>query len=167
MFIPQEQPHAQSLFLFPIVFGINFFFSQGVPRCSLPTSKLCMFRATGCQPSMAASSRMKRPTHCWQRREVLVSVNHEAYYHYYYYSLFTPIAKIMALSRVRGRGKIVITSSEKGGREKYWEVKFEESKNGDKYWFKSFDNISIIATWASDWKLVSAVSQQTALSACL
>ena len=26
MFIPQAQPHAQSLFLFPIVFGINLFF---------------------------------------------------------------------------------------------------------------------------------------------
>ena len=26
MFIPRAQPHAQSLFLFPIVFGINFFF---------------------------------------------------------------------------------------------------------------------------------------------
>ena len=25
VFIPQAQPHAQSLFLFPIVFGINFF----------------------------------------------------------------------------------------------------------------------------------------------
>ena len=24
VFIPQAQPHAQSLFLFPIVFGINF-----------------------------------------------------------------------------------------------------------------------------------------------
>ena len=39
VFIPQAQPHAQSLFLFPIVFGINLihffdFFGQKEERCS-------------------------------------------------------------------------------------------------------------------------------------
>ena len=29
VFIPQAQPHAQSLFLFPIVFGINNSYGQG------------------------------------------------------------------------------------------------------------------------------------------
>ena len=28
VFIPQAQPHAQSLFLFSIVFGINYFISE-------------------------------------------------------------------------------------------------------------------------------------------
>ena len=28
VFIPQAQPHAQSLFLFPIVFGINFYYKE-------------------------------------------------------------------------------------------------------------------------------------------
>ena len=39
VFIPQAQPHAQSLFLFPIVFGINLihffdFFGEKEERCS-------------------------------------------------------------------------------------------------------------------------------------
>ena len=34
--IPQAQPHAQSLFLFPIVFGINFFFSQRFANLASP-----------------------------------------------------------------------------------------------------------------------------------
>ena len=58
-----EQHHAQSPFLFPIFFSINYF-SQGVPCSSVPNSNcVCphgQAGATGCQPSMAASSRMKR-----------------------------------------------------------------------------------------------------------
>ena len=29
VFIPQAQPHAQSLFLFPLVFGINLYWPPG------------------------------------------------------------------------------------------------------------------------------------------
>ena len=38
----------------------------------------------------------------------------------------------MASIKGEGRGKIVITSSEKGGREKYWKLKFEENEKGIK-----------------------------------
>ena len=31
VFIPQAQPHAQSLFLFPIVFGINMYYTAEAP----------------------------------------------------------------------------------------------------------------------------------------
>ena len=49
MFIPQAQPHAQSLFLFPIVFGINLihffdFFGEKEERCSRKFDRLlCCF----------------------------------------------------------------------------------------------------------------------------
>ena len=42
VFIPLAQPHAQSLFLFPIVFGINLihffdFFDEKEERCTVQT----------------------------------------------------------------------------------------------------------------------------------
>ena len=45
VFIPQAQPHAQSLFLFPIVFGINLihffdFFDEKEERCSRKFDRL-------------------------------------------------------------------------------------------------------------------------------
>ena len=49
VFIPQAQPHAQSLFLFPIVFGINLihffdFFDEKEERCSRKFDRLlCWF----------------------------------------------------------------------------------------------------------------------------
>ena len=49
VFIPQAQPHAQSLFLFPIVFGINLihffeFFGEKEERCSRKFDRLlCCF----------------------------------------------------------------------------------------------------------------------------
>ena len=49
VFIPQAQPHAQSLFLFPIVFGINLihffdFFDEKEERYSLKFDRLlCCF----------------------------------------------------------------------------------------------------------------------------
>ena len=49
VFIPQAQPHAQSLFLFPIVFGINLihffdFFGEKEERCSRKFHRLlCCF----------------------------------------------------------------------------------------------------------------------------
>ena len=49
MFIPQAQPYAQSLFLFPIVFGINLihffdFFDEKEERCSRKFDRLlCCF----------------------------------------------------------------------------------------------------------------------------
>ena len=49
VFIPQAQPHAQSLFLFPIVFGINLihffdFFDDKEERCSRKFDRLlCCF----------------------------------------------------------------------------------------------------------------------------
>ena len=45
VFIPQAQPHAQSLFLFPIVFGVNLihffdFFAEKEERCSRKFDRL-------------------------------------------------------------------------------------------------------------------------------
>ena len=59
--------------------ALSLLFSQGVPCSSVsPYFKTVHVHggATGCQPSMAASFRMKRPTHCWQWDvQVLVSVD--------------------------------------------------------------------------------------------
>ena len=57
-------------------------FSEGVSCSSVPLQNCTcphgQAGATVCQPSMAASSRMKRPTHCRQWDvHVLVSVHHE------------------------------------------------------------------------------------------
>ena len=60
MFIPRAQPHAQSLFLFPIVFGINFYFlriddseqcgtQKNVQHCSCMQSVLYGDTECGCR----------------------------------------------------------------------------------------------------------------------
>ena len=62
VFIPQAQPHAQSLFLFPIVFGINLihffdFFDKKEERCSLKFDRLlCCFDPLSITPFDSAKN---------------------------------------------------------------------------------------------------------------
>ena len=62
VFIPQAQPHAQSLFLFPIVFGINFihfsdFFGEKEERCSRKFDRLlCCFDPLSTTPFDSAKN---------------------------------------------------------------------------------------------------------------
>ena len=62
MFIPQAQPHAQSLFLFPIVFGINLihffeFFGEKEERCSRKFDRLlCCFDPLSITPFDSAKN---------------------------------------------------------------------------------------------------------------
>ena len=61
-FIPQAQPHAQSLFLFPIVFGINLihffdFFGEKEERCSRKFDRLlCCFDPLSITPFDSAKN---------------------------------------------------------------------------------------------------------------
>ena len=62
VFIPQAQPHAQSLFLFPIVFGINLvhffdFFDDKEERCSRKFDRLlCCFDRLSITPCGSAKN---------------------------------------------------------------------------------------------------------------
>ena len=62
VFIPQAQPHAQSLFLFPIVFGINLihffdFFGEKEERCSRKFDRLlCCFDPLSITPFDSAKN---------------------------------------------------------------------------------------------------------------
>ena len=61
VFIPQAQPHAQSLFLFPIVFGINLihfsdFFDEKEERCS---RIVCFAASIPCQTRHLTVRRMR------------------------------------------------------------------------------------------------------------
>ena len=62
VFIPQAQPHAQSLFLFPIVFGINLihsfdFFREKEKRCSRKFDHLlCCFDPLSITPFDSAKN---------------------------------------------------------------------------------------------------------------
>ena len=62
MFIPQAQPHAQSLFLFPIGFGINLihffdFFGEKEERCSRKFDRLlCCFDPLSITPFDSAKN---------------------------------------------------------------------------------------------------------------
>ena len=62
VFIPQAQPHAQSLFLFPIVFGINLihffdFFGEIEERCSRKFDRLlCCFDPLSITPFDSATN---------------------------------------------------------------------------------------------------------------
>ena len=62
VFIPQAQPHAQSFFLFPIVFGINLihffdFFDQKEERCSRKFDRvLCCFDPLSITPFDSAKN---------------------------------------------------------------------------------------------------------------
>ena len=62
VFIPQAQPHAQSLFLFPIVFGINLihffdFFREKEKRCSRKFDRLlCCFDPLSITPFDSAKN---------------------------------------------------------------------------------------------------------------
>ena len=62
MFIPQAQPHAQSLFLFPIVFGINLihffdFFDDKEERCDRKFDRLlCCFDPLSITPCDSAKN---------------------------------------------------------------------------------------------------------------
>ena len=62
VFIPQAQPHAQSLFLFPIVFGINLihffdFFDEKEERCSRKFDRLlCCFDPLSITPFDSAKN---------------------------------------------------------------------------------------------------------------
>ena len=62
MFIPHAQPHAQSLFLFPIVFGINLihffdFFGETEERCSRKFDRfLCCFDPLSITPFDSAKN---------------------------------------------------------------------------------------------------------------
>ena len=62
MFIPQAQPHAQSLFLFPIVFGINLihffdFFGEKEELCSRKFDRLlCCFDSLSITPFDSAKN---------------------------------------------------------------------------------------------------------------
>ena len=76
VFIHQAQPHAQSLFLFPIVFGINLihffdFFDDREERCSRKIDRLlwCFDRLsiTPCDSAKNAN--------CFEKCNVLESVN--------------------------------------------------------------------------------------------
>ena len=63
MFIPQAQPHGQSLFLFPIVFGINLihffdFFDDKEERCSR-NSIVCFAALIACQSRHVTVRRMR------------------------------------------------------------------------------------------------------------
>ena len=62
VFIPQAQPHAQSFFLFPIVFGINLihffdFFGEKEERCSRKFDRLlCCFDPLSITPFDSAKN---------------------------------------------------------------------------------------------------------------
>ena len=62
VFIPQAQPHAQSLFLFPIVFGINLihffnFFGEKEERCRRKLDRLlCCFDPLSITPFDSAKN---------------------------------------------------------------------------------------------------------------
>ena len=62
VFIPQAKPHAQSLFLFPIVFGINLihffdFFGEKEERCSRKFDRLlCCFDPLSITPFDSAKN---------------------------------------------------------------------------------------------------------------
>ena len=62
VFISQAQPHAQSLFLFPIVFGINLihffdFFGEKEERCSRKFDRLlCCFNPLSITPFDSAKN---------------------------------------------------------------------------------------------------------------
>ena len=62
VFIPQAQPHAQSLFLFPIVFGINLihffdFLDEKEERCSRKYDRLlCCFDPLSITPFDSAKN---------------------------------------------------------------------------------------------------------------
>ena len=65
VFIPRAQPHAQSLFLFPIVFGINLihffdFFDEKEERCSRKIGRfLCCFDPLSITPFDSAKRSMR------------------------------------------------------------------------------------------------------------
>ena len=71
VFIPQAQPHAQSLFLFPIVFGINLihffdFFDEKEERCSRKFDRvLCCFDPLSITPFDSAKN-----TNCFEKCNV-------------------------------------------------------------------------------------------------
>ena len=68
VFIPQAQPHAQSLFLFPIVFGINLihFFDEKEQRCSRKFDRvLCCFDPLSITPFDSAKN-----TNCFEKCNV-------------------------------------------------------------------------------------------------
>ena len=66
VFIPQAQPHAQSLFLFPIVFGINLihffdFFGEKEERCSRKFDRLlCCFDPLSITPFDSAKNAFRK-----------------------------------------------------------------------------------------------------------
>ena len=64
VFIPQAQPHAQSLFLFPIVFGINLihffrFFSTRKKNGEAGNSIVCFAASIPCQSRHLTVRRMR------------------------------------------------------------------------------------------------------------
>ena len=71
VFIPQAQPHAQSLFLFPIVFGINLihffdFFDEKEERCNRKFDRvLCCFDPLSITPFDSAKN-----TNCFEKCNV-------------------------------------------------------------------------------------------------
>ena len=71
VFIPQAQPHAQSLFLFPIVFGINLihffdFVDEKEERCSRKLDRvLCCFDPLSITPFDSAKN-----TNCFEKCNV-------------------------------------------------------------------------------------------------
>ena len=73
-FIPQAQPHAQSLFLFPIVFGINLihffdFFDDKEERCSRKFDRLlCCFDRLSITPCDSSKN-----ANCFEKCNVLAT----------------------------------------------------------------------------------------------
>ena len=71
VFFPQAQPHAQSLFLFPIAFGINLihffdFFDDKEERCSRKFDRLlCYFDRLSITPCDSAKN-----TNCFEKCNV-------------------------------------------------------------------------------------------------
>ena len=76
VFIPQAQPHAQSLFLFPIVFGINLihffdFFDEKEERCSRKFDRLlCCFDPLSITPIWQCEEceLLRKVQRFWQRK---------------------------------------------------------------------------------------------------